>query len=64
MLSAYEYWYPMKNVKKLKPDWLALEEFPIHAKRDKDYGMLTNILRGVNFLTTRFLRVLQKMLTR
>lgn len=63
-LSAYEYWYPMKNAKKLKPDWLALEEFPIHAKRDKDLGMLRNILRGANFLRARFLGVLQKMLTR
>lgn len=63
-LSAYEYWYPMKNAKKLKPDWLALKEFPIHAKRDKDLGMLRNILRGANFLGARFLSVLQKMLTR
>ena len=60
-LSAYEYWYPIKNAKKLKPDWLALEEFPIHAKRDKDFGMLKNILRRINFLITRFLSVLQKM---
>ena len=63
-LSAYEYWYPMRNAKKLWPDWLALEEFPIHAKRDKDYGMLTNILRGVNFLTTRFMGPLQRILKR
>ena len=82
-LSAYEYWYPMKNAKKkiqihlqdllayhfhiqfpLGPDWLALEDFPIHAKRDKDLGMLRNILHGFNFLVTRFLRVIQKILTR
>jgi hypothetical protein len=63
-LSAYEYWYPMKNAKKLKPDWLALENFPIHAKRDKDLGMLRNILRGANFLATHFLGVIQKILTR
>jgi len=63
-LSAYEYWYPMKNTKKLKPDWLALENFPIHAKRDKDLGMLRNILREANFLATHFLGVFQKILTR
>ena len=60
-LSAYEYWYPMKNTKKFKPDWLALKDFPIHAKRDKDLGMLKNFLRRVNVLTTCFLSALQKM---
>ena len=63
-LSAYEYWYPMKNAKKLKPDWLALEKFPIHAKRDKDFGMLRNNLNIFNNLIIRFLDVLQKMLAR
>jgi hypothetical protein len=53
-LSAYEYWYPMKNDKKLRPDWLALSDFPIHAKRDKDFGMLRNKLNSVNNLITRF----------
>ncbi len=60
-LSAYEYWYPMKNAKKFKPDWLALKDFPIHVKRDKDLGMLKNFLQRVNVLTTRFLSALQKM---
>jgi len=63
-LSAYEYWYPMKNAKKLNPDWLALEKFPIHAKRDKDFGMLRNNLNIFNNLIVRFLDVLQKMLAR
>lgn len=35
-ISAYEYWYPKKNSS--KPDWRALNRFPIHAKRDKDLG--------------------------
>jgi hypothetical protein len=61
-LSAYEYWYPMNNTKKLKPDWFALEEFPIHAKRDKDLGILKNNLSRVKKLITRFLGGLQKML--
>lgn len=60
-LSAYEYWYPMKNAKKFKPDWLALKDFPIHVKRDKDLGILKNFLQRVNVLTTRFLSALQKM---
>jgi len=63
-LSAYEYWYPIKNAKKLKPDWLALEAFPIHAKRDKDFGMFRNNLNIFNNLIVRFLGALQKMLTR
>jgi hypothetical protein len=63
-LSAYEYWYPMNNAKKLKPDWRALEQFPIHAKRDKDLGMLKNNLGRAKKLTTHFLGGLQKILTR
>jgi hypothetical protein len=61
MLSAYEYWYPMKSVKKWKPDWLALDEFPIHAKRDKNFGMLKNILLRANSIKTYFLRLLKRM---
>lgn len=53
-LSAYEYWYPMKNAKGLKPDWLALRDFPIHAKRDKDFGILRNKLNSVINLITHF----------
>jgi len=53
-LSAYEYWYPMKNAKGLNPDWLALRDFPIHAKRDKDFGILRNKLNSVINLITRF----------
>lgn len=35
-ISAYEYWYPKRGIsQKMKPDWSALKEFPIHAKRDK-----------------------------
>ena len=35
-ISAYEYYYPQKNSR--KPDWKALKNFPIHAKRDKKRG--------------------------
>ncbi len=40
-LSAYEYWYPSKK-KHYKPDWEQLREFPIHAVRDMDYGLIQN----------------------
>lgn len=43
-LSAYEYWYPAKDVKKFKPDWNALDEFPIHARRDRDLGLMRNTI--------------------
>lgn len=46
-LSAYEYWYPKKNTKKHEPDWLALQDFPIHAKRDKDLGLIKNFYTKV-----------------
>ena len=39
-LSAYEYWYPSKS--KGKPDWSILKDYPIHAKRDLDYGVIKN----------------------
>ena len=35
-ISAYEYWYPkIGKSSRMRPDWRALKEFPIHAKRDK-----------------------------
>lgn len=40
-LSCFEYWYPSKT-NHLKPDWSALDKFPIHAKRDKDMGFTQN----------------------
>lgn len=51
-LSAYEYWYPSKN--SLEPDWSALKNFPIHARRDKDRGFVGN---SSHFLK----RILQKV---
>lgn len=30
--SAFEYWYPQQN--SMKPDWRAIADFPIHARRD------------------------------
>jgi len=47
-LSAYEYWYPIKTFSGrlvLAPDWKSLVHFPIHAKRDLDFGVIKNITR-------------------
>lgn len=52
-LSAYEYWYPTSS-NYCKPDWAALKEFPIHAKRDKDFGIFTN----TKLFTARVIRKL------
>jgi hypothetical protein len=41
-LSAYEYYYPMDNKKRLLPDWSALKTYPIHAKRDTNFGLVMN----------------------
>jgi hypothetical protein len=40
-ISSYEYWYPKINSK--RPDWDALQEMPIHAKRLLDYGPIGNL---------------------
>jgi len=47
IISAYEFWYPKKNSRKLKADWSALRNFPIHAKRDKNLGI-------INYLNWKF----------
>jgi len=41
-ISASEYWYP--RVDSFKPDWDALSNFPIHAKRDKNFGYFNKVL--------------------
>lgn len=41
-ISASEYWYP--RVDGLKPDWDALSNFPIHAKRDKEFNYFSKSL--------------------
>ena len=38
-LSGYEFYYPRK--KSLRPDWSMLSDFPIHARRDKQYDNLS-----------------------
>lgn len=54
-VSAYEYWYPNARLHFL-PDWKALAEYPVHAKRDKGihwavkpFALLMRILKRINF---------------
>jgi hypothetical protein len=43
-LSAYEYWYPKDLASgRQVPDWNALKDLPIHARRDKDLGPTRNL---------------------
>lgn len=45
-LSASEFWYPVKTGSP-KGDWNALRDFPIHAKRDLDFGIIRNVTRRI-----------------
>lgn len=55
-ISAYEYWYPLQSGKKLKPDWEALQAFPIHAKRDIKIGVMGALARKMGILKRRIFR--------
>lgn len=56
IISAYEYWYPKKTKsnKSIEPDWEALTDFPIHARRDKDIGIF-------NLISLKCGRIFQKL---
>jgi hypothetical protein len=43
-LSSYEYWYPSID-DSMKPDWTILDDFPIHARRDKVLRIRTKLVR-------------------
>lgn len=60
-ISTYEFWYPKKNSVKLEPDWDSLYNFPIHAKRDKDFGLLNNSLRRIKRKKYQLLNILSKV---
>ena len=60
-ISAYEFWYPKKNSNKLEPDWDALYNFPIHAKRDKNLGLINNLLRKIKRKKYQFLNIFFKI---
>lgn len=58
LVSAYEYWYPKRgNV--IAADWSMLKEMPIHARRDKDVGLVNRM----NMLPRRVLRKLIRVLS-
>ena len=57
-VSAYEYWYPRKTA--FRPDWQALDQYPIHARRDKDIGSLTRSYYNVKRYTMWFIRRLTR----
>ena len=54
--SAFEYWYPQRD--SMKPDWDALADFPIHARRD--LGRVTGPVR----LSRRLLSLARRVLAR
>jgi hypothetical protein len=56
-MSAYEYWYPSK-VNLYTPDWSALVSYPIHARRDRDYGFIRN---AYTLLSGKFRSLLVKI---
>jgi hypothetical protein len=61
-LSAYEYWYPKRtNSNHFKPDWKALEEYPIHARRDKDFGVFNNVNNFIVFWLVRIKNKLKRV---
>lgn len=45
-ISASEFWYPIDE-KFSRGDWNYLANFPIHARRDLDFGKRINLLRKV-----------------
>lgn len=59
-ISAFEYWYPsFRNIK--KPDWNALKQYPIHAKRDKNRGFVNKFKDLINKVYRRVKLILQKV---
>ena len=54
-LSSYEYYYPKKNT--IYPDWKILKNFPIHAKRDKDFGFIQNSLILINRVINKLVKI-------
>lgn len=53
-LSAYEYWYPKLINGRMKPDWNYLKNFPVLAKRDKDYGFVGNFINLCKKIKKKF----------
>lgn len=55
-ISAYEYWYP-KRESPMEPDWEALSDFPIHARRDKDFGLQDRIIKKIRRVPEKLKRI-------
>jgi hypothetical protein len=56
-VSAYEYWYPQPNTK--QPDWEVLKNYPILAKRDKEYGFTTRAKEKIKKKLKKFFPILK-----
>lgn len=57
-ISAYEYWYPLQTGD--GPDWKILKSYPVHAKRDKDFGILGNARNLLLRIALKVKRVIGK----
>lgn len=55
-VSAFEYWYPPKH-KMFRPDWKQLKRFPIHARRDLDYGYRANMQQKLGKMSKKLKRI-------
>ena len=60
-ISSYEFWYPLANTKKKEPDWNYLRDYPIHAKRDKDYGLIENLKKFIQKKIYKIKKILSKV---
>jgi hypothetical protein len=61
-LSAYEYWYPhINDCGIFRPDWSSLDNYPIHAKRDKDFGKIQNIINNFNRASKGMATILKRL---
>jgi hypothetical protein len=58
-ISAYEYWYPSQY--SAGPDWKILESYPVHAKRDKDFGILGNARNFLSRIFSKFEKIFNKL---
>lgn len=57
LFSAYEYWYP-KRSNVTAADWSILKEMPIHARRDKDIGLVNRMYMISRRVLRRLIRAL------
>jgi hypothetical protein len=58
-ISSYEYYYPEKT--SLHPEWRILNDFPLHAKRDKDLGFIGNAVNLFDRARNKVKKILLKI---